>query len=277
MSFGKFHIVGRALLAAIASTIVTLILAVLATSLFGGEVSGTGLLLCILCPLLIGGPASALQFWQQDRLKAAREALIKTRSELEDSNANLQLAFDALQDRARHDGLTGILNREAFLSELKSLGWRMDGTLLFIDADNFKQVNDVYGHPTGDRALRAIAFALAARIRTGDLLGRIGGEEFAIFLVGLQGREAHVVAEAIRSSIRSINLESETGAPVDLSISVGGVISSAGFDIEALWRTADRYLYQAKSAGRDRVIIQTEPRQGLDRPLPATPGLQLAG
>lgn len=234
------------------------------------------MLLCIICPLVIGGPASALQFWQQDRIRETRVALTLANQKLEKANADLERAFTALREQARRDELTGVLNRGAFLGELKSKLPLMSGTLLFIDADNFKQVNDLHGHPTGDKALQIIAATLSTRIESEDLIGRIGGEEFAIFLAAIEGRDALVVAEAIRTSVRLIKLTTETGHPVDLSISVGAVRTTPESDIDTAWRLADQSLYQAKHMGRNMVILYRGALETGNKPLVAALPIQLA-
>jgi len=253
MRTGRLGIATKAAIVAILSVLTTLIIATMASWLFGGEVAGTGLLLCILCPLVIAGPASAWQFRQHDRLRETREALLRTKTELETANSKLRQAYRSLEHRARHDGLTGVLNREAFIETATSRLCEYGGTLLLIDADNFKQINDRYGHPTGDKALRSIARAIAKQMSARDVHGRIGGEEFAVFLPEVDGSAAFAAAEAIRHSVRSTLVGDDAGASITVSVSIGGAESGPVSEIEALWRTADRHLYRAKRMGRDRV------------------------
>src|SRR5690606_23722579 len=124
---------------------------------------------------------------------------------------------------ARTDSLTACLNRGAFASKVtETLQARGTGALLMIDADNFKTINDLYGHESGDEALTIIARSIRAVVRPGDLVGRMGGEEFAVFLPSVDQTTAEAVAERIR---RSVNLAIFTpdGRQRSLSVSIGGV------------------------------------------------------
>ena len=104
--------------------------------------------------------------------------------------------------------MTGMLNRESFFAALDGSRRKTDrGALLIIDADHFKKINDSYGHLTGDTALLEIAAAISRAIRAGDMLGRIGGEEFGAFLVGASDQEAIRVAERIRREVELIRFQ----------------------------------------------------------------------
>jgi diguanylate cyclase len=118
----------------------------------------------------------------------------------------LAIAHQRLTVYASTDSLTGVLNRgafstlvDAYLKEAQTEAMR--GALLVIDADNFKSINDTYGHDRGDEALRRIASSIKAMVRTPDLVGRIGGEEFGVFLPGAGLDQASTVAERIRASV----------------------------------------------------------------------------
>ncbi|MCA9797814.1 MAG: GGDEF domain-containing protein, partial [Candidatus Eremiobacteraeota bacterium] len=109
---------------------------------------------------------------------------------------------------ARTDGLTGLSNRMAFFEEAQALiddSLAPAGSLLFIDADHFKSINDTFGHATGDSVLRELGAIIRSCIRGGDLAARIGGEEFAMFLTGADRNEAKQVAERIRMRTRGIS------------------------------------------------------------------------
>jgi len=245
----------KAASAALLSMGVTLCAAKVATVLFGGALAGTGLLLCIVCPLAIAGPASAWQFHQQARLRMAHDALGAARTDLERAHLALQQAYRHLDERARRDGLTGVLNREGFAHALGQAVAGGEGTLFILDADEFKQINDRYGHPIGDEALRALASAVRACLGADDIFGRIGGEEFAVFRPGVRGGAAFETAERIRMAVRATPVAIHTGTPVFLSVSIGGADSRDFEDLETLWRVADARLYAAKAAGRDRLVL----------------------
>lgn len=270
MSAGPRSIAIKATLAALLSMGATLLAANVATLFFGGSVTGTGLFLCIACPLAIAGPASAWQFHQQARLRNAHDQLDAAKAGLEQAHAALQQAYRHLDERARRDGLTGILNREGFMGALTRALADRQGTLFILDVDKFKQINDRYGHPAGDEALRMLAKVVMTCLDDTDIFGRIGGEEFAVFRPGVHGRAAFETAEGIRLAVRATPIALHAGMPIYLSISIGGADSRNAQNLDSLWRVADTCLYAAKTAGRDRLVLDgavTPDRPRLFRPL----------
>lgn len=179
-----------------------------------------------------------------------------------------------IEELARRDALTGLLNRRAFFEAAQaSLDRSRDEpgplTLLVLDADHFKRINDGHGHAAGDEALKLIAATLLAATRQYDLVGRIGGEEFAVLLRGAAPDEASLVAERIVSAVRLADFR-RAGRPVPLSVSVGIATLQPGLDLDGLFARADAALYAAKRAGRGRSrLAETEP-------LPAAPLRRLA-
>tara|TARA_R110002020_G_scaffold19053_25_gene66186 strand:+ start:1359 stop:2123 length:765 start_codon:yes stop_codon:yes gene_type:complete len=159
---------------------------------------------------------------------------------------------------ARTDSLTACLNRGAFTARVSSLlAQREEGTssaLLMIDADNFKAINDLFGHDWGDDALAIIARSIRAVLRSGELVGRMGGEEFAVYLPDLDQYQAEAIAERIRRSVRLANF-SPDGQRHLLSVSIGGAVFSGAAAFADLFRIADQRLYEAKRAGRNRATI----------------------
>ena len=159
---------------------------------------------------------------------------------------------------ARTDSLTACLNRGAFTTKVSLLLAQQTpsqtGALLMIDADNFKSINDMHGHDAGDEALTIIARSIRTILRAGDLVGRLGGEEFGVYLPDVDQRAAEAIAERIR---RSVNLA--LFVPEDrqrpLSVSIGGVVFDGRASFSELFRIADQRLYGAKQAGRNRVAI----------------------
>src|SRR5690606_4688912 len=155
----------------------------------GGVVDGNAWLMMTICPLAITWPASAYTFWQAGKLQRAHHELARAHAELAE-------AHRSLEEKSRHDTMTGMLNRESFFALLDRAQRKTDrGALLIIDADHFKRINDNYGHLTGDRALLEIAAAIRSAVRADDILGRIGGEEFAALIAGAGEDEAARVAE----------------------------------------------------------------------------------
>ena len=159
---------------------------------------------------------------------------------------------------ARTDSLTACLNRGAFTTRVNAALSRRPnaphGAMLMIDADNFKAINDLYGHDAGDEALAIIARSIRAILRSGDLVGRMGGEEFGVYLPGVDVRNAEAIAERIR---RSVNLAVFTpnGRLRPLSVSIGGAVFNQLTSFSELFRIADQRLYGAKQGGRNRVTI----------------------
>jgi two-component system chemotaxis family response regulator WspR len=200
--------------------------------------------------------AHARSFVAQEQRDHALRELRALKIELERKNAELE----ALSCR---DGLTGVLNRRGFddffsKEWLRAVREHSDLGLLLIDIDHFKGYNDNYGHQEGDECLRRVAFALGASLkRASDVVARYGGEEFAVILpdTGLDGCEA--IAESLRATVEGLRLNhaySSVAAHVTISVGVASVIPAPGQSMQALVRDADRALYQAKAAGRNRCV-----------------------
>ncbi len=173
----------------------------------------------------------------------------------------LALAKQELQRIASTDGLTTVLNKaafstlvEAYLLELKKSGVFREGALLMVDADYFKKINDTYGHQVGDEALRRIARSIKAVIRDNDLVGRVGGEEFGVFLPHTSIETARGIAERIRLSVRELPLQ-ENSLQERLSVSIGGTAFSSPSAYDNLFSQADKNLYVAKAAGRNKTVV----------------------
>lgn len=172
----------------------------------------------------------------------------------------LALAHQRLAVFASTDQLTGVLNRAAFTSLAeKRLGGEREsdeprGALMILDADNFKSINDTYGHDQGDEALRLLSGAIRAVLRKSDLLGRIGGEEFAVFLPGADRFTAEAVGERIRHAVSATSFKPRETAH-RLTVSIGGAVFDRRLPLSDLLRVADQQLYVAKENGRNRVAI----------------------
>lgn len=168
----------------------------------------------------------------------------------------------ALLDATRHDSLTGALSR-GYVTELAqhdvALARRHARPLAvaMLDIDHFKEVNDTYGHATGDRVLCAMVATCRHALRASDYLGRIGGEEFVCVMPEAAAVDALACAERIRRDIATARTPTDAGA-LRITVSIGVAVLDGTYDTwEALLRAADSALYQAKDAGRDRIVLAT--------------------
>ena len=167
----------------------------------------------------------------------------------------LKSALDRESALARTDGLTGLANARSFFErlQLEIDRSRRDGTpatLVYIDLDDFKRVNDQKGHPEGDRVLREVARAIAARLRATDLVARLGGDEFGMLLPGTAAEEARVVLDTVLGDLRERIRRG--GWPISLS---AGALTFArpAVGVDELMRRADALMYGVKTGGKNGV------------------------
>lgn len=179
--------------------------------------------------------------------------------------AEREAALHALNESAMRDSLTGAYNRRYFEARAREVfsAWRRDASdlaLLMFDLDHFKRINDDYGHLAGDAVLRTVAQRVQGLLRTTDILGRYGGEEFIVMLPGADGVAAFTIAESIRHALAAEPVVQD-GLVLHISASVGvSALRRSVLSLEAAIRDADAALYAAKRAGRDRVVcISDEP------------------
>ncbi|MDD0809113.1 diguanylate cyclase [Curvibacter sp. RS43] len=182
-------------------------------------------------------------------------------AELEKANSELQVKQRELERLTRVDGLTGLLNRVTFvdLTRGELARARRQGTattLLVLDLDHFKRVNDSWGHPAGDAVLRHVAALCMGTVRSTDLVGRLGGEEFIVLLPATQAEAGRKLAEKLRQRLEQspVRVQNEV---IHITASIG--LSAAGpqdknADFDSLYQSADQALYQAKHQGRNRVV-----------------------
>ncbi|MEQ1899766.1 MAG: GGDEF domain-containing protein [Devosia sp.] len=173
----------------------------------------------------------------------------------------LAIAHQKLTIYASTDALTNVLNRgafstlvDAYLRDVRLNSKPARGAMLIVDADNFKSINDSYGHDRGDEALRMIAASIKSMLRAPDLVGRLGGEEFGVFLPGPAPDQAEAVAERIRLKVFEAKFQ-PNGRVHRLSVSVGGAAFDRPIEFQDLFRLADQQLYAAKQSGRNRVSV----------------------
>jgi diguanylate cyclase (GGDEF)-like protein len=183
-------------------------------------------------------------------------------------NMKLVIGLHDLDTRTRKlaavDSLTELYNRRAFLEmavSLMNLGRRNDlvMTVAYIDIDCFKGINDSWGHRAGDRVLESFGHLLTAQTRVSDIVGRIGGEEFAIFLTNTDTAGAVGVAEKIRVAAENHAVATEAGS-IQYTVSIG--LATSGMEdnesLDDLLARADAALYGAKQSGRNRVMTEQD-------------------
>jgi diguanylate cyclase (GGDEF)-like protein len=194
---------------------------------------------------------------------------------------SMQLRLD-LERLASTDPLTGLHNRRAFLiycekELMRSSRATEPFSLVLIDLDHFKQVNDRHGHDAGDAALCAVASQLRGAVRENDVLARWGGEEFIVLLPGASSEQAVHVAQRLRLCIESISLlrngRVDTWSAIRLAISAGVVTATGAIEsLDSLLRTCDEALYSAKAAGRNTVVHrEVRPEVEFSLTPPSTP------
>jgi diguanylate cyclase (GGDEF)-like protein len=228
-------------------------------------VLAVGTLACTLSLLQrVGNGHSALL----QALAAEREnaALVKEldgyRRQLESENAALGDSLRDASQAANRDPLTGLFNRRhlvAFAQPLAALVLedREAVTLLIVDIDHFKRVNDRHGHPVGDQVLRAVAQLLGERLRDHDCLARYGGEEFIVVLRRCGVQRGLRVAESLRHNVASTEIDTDDGI-VPVTVSIGVAQWGPGEQLVQVIQRADRTLYRAKQTGRDRVEVDAD-------------------
>lgn len=184
------------------------------------------------------------------------QLLVKLNSQMEDMQSELETSNNKLRQQAERDPLTGLKNRRCFFhvatNSATGPGTR---TVLALDVDRFKLVNDTFGHEAGDRALCLIAQTIAEIAGTSNMVARIGGEEFAVLLNHVEATEAYSIAERFRVGVERLHFEPIPGSPYPLSISVGICNTGDSKDIEKLLHGADMALLDAKKQGRNRSVF----------------------
>jgi diguanylate cyclase len=177
---------------------------------------------------------------------------------LEQDTFDLRRQVAQNQAQAMSDPLTGLPNRRAYEQRMQQeyARWRRFGeplALVVWDVDNFKAINDTFGHKSGDKALAMIAKILRSRLRETDFVARYGGEEFVTLLTGADGQAALQVADAMRTAVEDGGLHAN-GQPVAITLSGGLSVFAVGDSPEGVFERADRAMYQAKRQGKNAVV-----------------------
>jgi diguanylate cyclase (GGDEF)-like protein/PAS domain S-box-containing protein len=177
-------------------------------------------------------------------------------------NSQRVAALQAVQDLRKEaflDSLSGLPNRrytESQLAvkfdEMRRFQWNLG--LLYIDVDNFKKVNDTWGHDVGDTALKMVANTLLRNARSYDFIGRWGGDEFVAILSHIDAKQLYFIANRFRFLVEQSSLFVKR-KPITVTASIGGTMASAGDDPDSLVKRADQLMYRSKARGRNRVTV----------------------
>lgn len=206
----------------------------------------------MIVPVVVAFPIAAFIFTQSEKLSAAYERLAALHREVERAHRKLDQANEAVDYAASHDPTTGLLNRAHFLRVLTRAYQRGEGDVLLVaDVDNFQRINATHGHLKGDEVLVRIAASLQETVRSGDLVGRLGDEEFGVLLKSVTVGSAADMAEAILRNVRQITWSPSEQQPEPLSVSIGGAAlrdhQTGAADVLI---HADRGLGRAQRSGR---------------------------
>jgi diguanylate cyclase (GGDEF)-like protein len=206
--------------------------------------------------LLIAGLSTGLTglaFLKFYTLSRGLQAEIRARRALEDELKKLAIT----------DPGTEVMNRRGLFQAIEAAlaSTTAPLSLLIIDLDHFKRVNDTYGHACGDHVLLDFARVCREIVRAGDAVGRLGGEEFAIVLPGTKADEARRIAECIRETVKQRIIALPRGGTIDVTVSIGLAVHRQDEALEALMSRADGAMYEAKCLGRNRVVVAADVNQ----------------
>jgi diguanylate cyclase (GGDEF)-like protein len=203
-------------------------------------------------------------FLVSEQILASGEMLFQARDITAQKNIEFELSAKSskLRTLALTDELTQIANRRSFIESVNteiSRCSRLKANMAFLvlDIDYFKHVNDTYGHQAGDAVLISITQLIKTLLRDYDIFGRLGGEEFGIFLAETDSQTALEVAERIRTKIMQHKIAFEEHL-ISITVSIGIAIPAAQVKFESIYKRADVALYQAKNSGRNKVILGSE-------------------
>jgi len=195
----------------------------------------------------------------QQQLDQVKEKLNDTQNELEE----LKKRSELIEKEILLDGLTGVFNRRAFDQKIKEMvllyqRYQESFSLIMLDVDYFKRINDKYGHRVGDNALMRIVKNIREIIREVDFLGRYGGEEFVLLLPHIDGDQALIVAEKIRLAIEKITFTYKRNELIKITLSAGVAVICLKDTEDSLIQRADKALYLAKNSGRNLVRSEND-------------------
>ncbi|MBQ0770966.1 MAG: GGDEF domain-containing protein [Sphingomonadales bacterium] len=197
-----------------------------------------------------------------------RYKLVGLTNRLKEAQTKLRDANKALEQRANFDGMTGLLSRDSFFHQLELM--RVDekaNVLMIVDVDHFKNINDNFGHPIGDQALILLGKVFRKTLRDNDLVGRIGGEEFGVFLPETSAPEGQIIGEIIRHEIENTIFEPCHNMRHVITVSIGVTDIASHQQRAAILGNADTALFTAKRRGRNQVVMFEPGMRAKPRPV----------
>lgn len=231
----------RIIATVICSTLGSLVVMAIYSRVTGLPMFPTAWFATILCPIVISTPVAIVLVRQSERVRLL--------------NQDLRHAVAELDRVASTDDLTGIANRRAFLRAAAEARGDENDWLLLADIDHFKSINDRFGHERGDAFLAAFARLLEEAAGPGDVVGRLGGEEFGMLLRDTTQANALQAAEALRVRAASLTLTSADGRVIATTLSIGLTACPSEATLHDDLKRADEALYLAKRKGRDQICV----------------------
>ena len=205
--------------------------------------------------LMCGADDYMVTPWRLDELRARIRVQLRNRRDRELLQW-AQARGASFRSAAMRDALTGLANRRGIDREIaEAVAGKEPFVIILIDVDHFKHINDVYGHPQGDRVLVEIGRMVGSRARARDVAGRWGGEEFLVLVRGALPCVALAIGERYRASFAQLSIPGLGGQRVTASVGVAAFHPSEGFTADQVVAAADAALYEAKHSGRDRVVL----------------------
>lgn len=233
--------------AVIATTLASIFLSLIVTYLVLGDASFSfGAIPAIIVPLIVAPLASYFCFSQARTIHSLNKELTCL---------------------VNHDTLTQAYSRSYFFDEATNDNYAKNAVTLMIDADDFKQINDRFGHAVGDAALKHLSNLISDETRSSDVVGRLGGEEFGVYMPATDYHAAAVIAERIRKAAQENPLCFD-GLEIQLTVSIGLAKRHQFEHINSVLRRADKALYQAKNTGKNKVCFDETPMPGVSFELP---------
>jgi len=197
--------------------------------------------------------AERILSWES-QIRAVNEALLQGTRELARVTQEIDNLRARAEEDAMHDALTGALNRRAWFGQVET---QAHAALAIFDIDHFKRINDTFGHPVGDTVLAEVSRLISDALGEDGVVGRVGGEEFGVCFPGARTDAEAACLRAI-AAVREARFAVAEG---ELRVTVSAGLADASVHLDGAYAAADRALYEAKRAGRDRLVVAREPRE----------------